>query len=95
MEYIFGICGTSPAWVRNIFLHLWGSIQRGANQSLFAKLFWFILFYDIFKLMELGPKKNEKKLRCGVLDEVVEQKGALPPSKSSIGSKKSAQKKYD
>ena len=39
LEYIFGICGTSPAWVRNIFLHLWGSIQRGAHQSLFAKLF--------------------------------------------------------
>ena len=50
--------------------------------------------------MELGPNKNMKKnifekyvfLRCGVWDEVVEQKGALPPSKSSIGSKKSAQK---
>jgi len=32
-------------------------------------------------------------LRCEVWDEVVEQKGALPPSKSSIGSKKSAPKK--
>jgi hypothetical protein len=29
-----------------------------------------------------------------VLDEVVEQKGALPPSKSSIGSKKIGPKKY-
>ena len=48
--------------------------------------------------MELGPKKYEKKnyvffLRCEVWDEVVEQKGALPPSKSSIGSKKSAPQK--
>ena len=48
--------------------------------------------------MELGPKKYEKKtmfffLRCEVWDEVVEQKGALPPSKSSIGSKQSAPKK--
>ena len=53
--------------------------------------------------MELGPKKicffsmfffyeNILFLRCEVWDEVVEQKGALPPSKSSIGSKKSAQK---
>jgi len=47
--------------------------------------------------MELGPKKiwkksRKKNLRCEVWDEVVEQKGALPPSKSSIGSKKSAQK---
>ena len=33
--------------------------------------------------------------RCEVWDEVVEQKGALPPSKSSIGSKKSAQKTYE
>ena len=32
-------------------------------------------------------------LRCEVWDEVVEQKGALPPSKSSIGSKQSAPKK--
>ena len=32
-------------------------------------------------------------LRCEVWDKVVAQKGALPPSKSSIGSKKSAKKK--
>ena len=31
-------------------------------------------------------------LRCGVWDEVVEQKGTLPPSKGSIGSKNSAKK---
>ena len=51
--------------------------------------------------MELGPTKIMKQkiyekicfLRCGVLDEVVEQKGALPPSKSSIGCTKSVQKK--
>ena len=34
----------------------------------------------------------EKNMRCGVWDEVVEQKGTLPPSKSSIGSKESAKK---
>ena len=33
-------------------------------------------------------------LRCEVWDKDVEQKGALPPSKSSIWSKKSAPKKY-
>ena len=32
-------------------------------------------------------------LRCEVWDKVVAQKGALPPSKSSIGSKKSAKNK--
>jgi len=32
-------------------------------------------------------------LCCGVWDEVVEQKGTLPPSKSSIGRKRSARKK--
>ena len=32
-------------------------------------------------------------LRCEVWDKVVAQKGALPPSESSIGSKKSAKKK--
>ena len=37
-------------------------------------------------------RSNEKKLCCGVWDEGVEQKGTLPPSKSSIGSKKSAKK---
>ena len=35
-----------------------------------------------------------KNLCGGGWDEVVEQKGTLPPSKSSIGSKKSAQKNY-
>ena len=34
-------------------------------------------------------------LRCKVWDEVVEQKGSLPPSKSSIGSKKSPPKKNE
>ena len=54
--------------------------------------------------MELGPIFPMKKyffyetiffLRCEVRDKVVAQKGALPPSKSSIGSKKSAQKTYE
>ena len=38
---------------------------------------------------------EKKNLRCEVWDKVVAQKGALPPSKSSIGSKKSAKKKYE
>jgi hypothetical protein len=57
--------------------------------------------------MELGPIFSMKNyfflwifffheniffLRCEVWDKVVAQKGALPPSKSSIGSKKSAKK---
>ena len=29
----------------HIFLYLWGSIDRGANQSLFANLLYF--FYDL------------------------------------------------
>jgi hypothetical protein len=60
--------------------------------------------------MELGPIFSMKNyfflwifffheniffLRCEVWDKVVAQKGALPPSKSSIGSKKSAKKKND
>ena len=44
--------------------------------------FFYVFFYE-----------NRFFLRCEVWDEVVEQKGALPPSKSSIGSKKSAPKK--
>jgi hypothetical protein len=51
--------------------------------------------------MEWGRKKKyekicfsmKKNMRCGVWDEVVEQKGTLPPSKSSIGSKESAKKR--
>ena len=49
----------------------------------------------------MGQKKKyekicfsmKKNMRCGVWDEVVEQKGTLPPSKSSIGSKESAKKR--
>ena len=51
-------------------------------------------FYDIFNIDGMGQKKNMKKnMRCGVWDEVVEQKGTLPPSQSSIGSKESAKKR--